>query len=239
MSASVCPYCRGTIEQDEPQTLLCPVCDTPHHADCFEENGGCTVFGCEAAPAAEPKLSIGAPDLEGSATASSAPPAASNTVPPPPFIGSVGAPPPPRLAQAEIQATEPPGGPPMFNSWGYSLLAHPLPDQEPQRAPIFSSLGYGPAQPVAYQTPQPRLAGPARTFDPTLPAKNRTVFLLLGVLLGAFGAHSFYAGSTKKGLLQLGITVLTLGMAGVMVWIWAVIDICTISTDNDGFPFRN
>ena len=59
------------------------------------------------------------------------------------------------------------------------------------------------------------------------------------MLLGAFGAHSFYAGSTKKGLLQLGITVLTLGMAGVMVWIWAVIDICTISTDNDGIPFRN
>lgn len=232
MSASVCPYCRGTIEQDELQTLLCPACGTPHHADCFAENGGCTVFGCGAAPAAEPKLSIGGPDLQASATTSPAPPASSNTLPPP-FIGSVGAPPPPRLAEPVLPVTESPGGPPMFNSWGYSLLAHPLPDQELQRAPLFSSLGYGPSQPVAYQAPQPRL------IDPTLPAKNRTAFLVLGVLLGAFGAHSFYAGSTKKGLIQLAITVLTLGMAGVMVWVWAVIDICTITTDHDGIPFSN
>jgi hypothetical protein len=25
---------------------MCPVCQTPHHAGCAEENGRCTVFGC-------------------------------------------------------------------------------------------------------------------------------------------------------------------------------------------------
>jgi TM2 domain-containing membrane protein YozV len=69
--------------------------------------------------------------------------------------------------------------------------------------------------------------------------KSRTSFLLLGVLLGSFGAHSFYAGSKKKGFTQLGITTLTLGFAGLMVWIWAIIDVCTITTDHDGLPFRN
>jgi TM2 domain-containing membrane protein YozV len=69
-------------------------------------------------------------------------------------------------------------------------------------------------------------------------SKSRTSFLLLGVLLGGFGAHSFYAGSTKKGFIQLGITALTLGFAGLMVWIWAIIDVCTITTDHEGLPFR-
>jgi TM2 domain-containing membrane protein YozV len=238
MSAA-CPYCRAPIEQDEAPTALCPGCGTPHHADCFEENGGCTVFGCSAAPAAEPKLSIDVPELTAAGIAGAVSQVAPNPVappPPPPFIGSAAAAPPPPL-QAAPRTTSAPEGPPMFNSFGYSLLAHPLPDQEIERPPLFSSLGYGRPQ----STPAPtRLANLDRiAMDSSLPAKNRTVFLLLGVLFGAFGAHSFYAGAKKKGFLQLGITLLTFGFAGLMVWIWAVIDICTINTDNNGIPFRN
>jgi len=127
----------------------------------------------------------------------------------------------------------------MFDSWGYNLLAHPLPGQEPQAPPLFSSLGYGRPTPVPYPVPTQAPLPTVWAIDPRVPAKNRTVFLLLGILFGAFGAHSFYAGSTRKGCLQLGITLLTLGLAGLMVWIWAFIDICTITTDNDGIPFRN
>lgn len=224
MSSAVCPYCRGAIEQDEPGTVHCPGCGTPHHADCFEENGGCTVFGCSAAPAAEPKLSIGLPDLQGEM----------RTPAPPPVVAV--APPPPPLPTAPQQGAEREGGPPMFNSFGYSLLAHPLPETETQDRPLFSSLGYGRPQPIPYPAPTPRLI---QIPDPSAPAKSRTTFLLLGVLLGGFGAHSFYAGSTKKGFLQLAITLLTFGFAGLMVWIWAVIDICTISTDSNGIPFRD
>ena len=233
MSTAICPYCRGAIEPDEPQSVLCPGCGTPHHGDCFEENGGCTVFGCTAAPAPEPKLSIGAPDLQASAITASAPSPAAP--PPPPFPGSFSAPPPP-LVTAAPQAAESGIAPPMFSSLGYDLLAHPLPAGEPEARPLFSSLGYGSPRSTPYPAPTPQ---PMRMPDPTAPARSRAAYMLLGVFLGAFGAHSFYAGSTKKGLIQLAITLLTFGLGGMMVWVWAVIDICTISTDSNGIPFRN
>jgi TM2 domain-containing membrane protein YozV len=217
MTTAACPYCRAAIEQDDAQSMVCPGCGTPHHADCFEENGGCTVFGCTAAPPAEPKLSIGAPDLH-EAGMIAAPPQAAPAAPPP-FTGrgTTPSPPPPFIGPASV----------------------PTPSFVPPAAPMFSSFGYGSPRPVPYIAPQYVNAVNDWQIDPALPRKNRTTFLVLGVLLGAFGAHSFYAGSTKKGLIQLAITVLTLGMAGVMVWIWAIIDICTISTDHDGIPFRN
>jgi len=236
MSAAVCPYCRVAIEPDEAQVVVCTGCATPHHGDCFEENGGCTIFGCSAAPAAEPKLSIGAPDLQHAVLAAAVPSVpAFPGPPPPPFAGLPGAPPPP----LPMRASAPPEAGSGFNSWGYNLLTHPLPEEPPEAPPLFSSLGYGPPRTVRSPVPHPAFITPEWAIDPALPRKNRTAFLLLGVLFGAFGAHSFYAGSIKKGFLQLAITVLTLGFAGMMVWIWAVIDICTITTDKDGIPFRN
>ena len=64
--------------------------------------------------------------------------------------------------------------------------------------------------------------------------KNRTSFIMLGALLGAFGAHNFYAGYNKKAAIQLSITVLTLGFGSPMSWMWAVIDICTVDRDGRG-----
>jgi hypothetical protein len=69
--------------------------------------------------------------------------------------------------------------------------------------------------------------------------KSRTGFILLGALLGAFGAHNFYAGYKKKGIAQLAITVVTLGFAGPMTWVWAIIDVCTIDRDNYGVNFTS
>lgn len=240
MSASVCPYCRAPIEPDDAEAVVCPGCSTPHHGDCFEENGGCTIFGCSAAPAAEPKLSIGVPDLhrtEIPGTLQLAPPA--SIPPPPPFVGSANAPPPPMPEQTPLQATTPSQATSGLNLAGFPFLTRPLPNQGPDAPPLFSSLGYGRPQPTPYPAPQARAFPIDYVVDPRLPRKNRTTYLLLGVFLGALGAHSFYAGSTKKGFVQLGITVLSFGFAGLMVWIWAIIDICTIATDKDGVPFRN
>ncbi len=39
-----CQYCGASIEE---KPVLCSVCETPHHRDCFEENGKCTTFACE------------------------------------------------------------------------------------------------------------------------------------------------------------------------------------------------
>jgi hypothetical protein len=62
---------------------------------------------------------------------------------------------------------------------------------------------------------------------------------VLGALLGAFGGHNFYAGYTKKAITQLLITVLTLGFASPMTWMWAIIDICTVNQDQRGIEFAS
>jgi TM2 domain-containing membrane protein YozV len=75
--------------------------------------------------------------------------------------------------------------------------------------------------------------------SPESEPKNRTSFILLGALLGAFGGHNFYAGYTRKAVTQLLITVLTLGFASPMTWIWAIIDICTVNQDQRGIEFAS
>lgn len=69
--------------------------------------------------------------------------------------------------------------------------------------------------------------------------RKRTNYILLGALLGAFGAHNFYAGYYKKAGIQLGITLLTVGFGSPMSWLWAVIDICTIDRDVRGVQFES
>src|SRR5512133_2236576 len=84
MIATVCPYCRGAIE-NESELLGCDGCGTQHHPDCYAENGGCTVFGCRCAPAEEPKVSIAILELAHAAppeTVRPYPPAS----PPPPAV---------------------------------------------------------------------------------------------------------------------------------------------------------
>jgi TM2 domain-containing membrane protein YozV len=64
-------------------------------------------------------------------------------------------------------------------------------------------------------------------------------FIILGVLLGPFGAHNFFAGYNGKAIAQLLITLLTLGFASPMSWVWAVIDVSTVDQDSRGIKFRS
>jgi hypothetical protein len=41
-----CAYCKELLSQLEP-AQYCQWCGTPHHQECFELNGKCTVYGCE------------------------------------------------------------------------------------------------------------------------------------------------------------------------------------------------
>jgi len=41
-----CPYCQFPIKQ-ESEVVQCRACQVPHHRECWEENGGCTIFGCQ------------------------------------------------------------------------------------------------------------------------------------------------------------------------------------------------
>jgi hypothetical protein len=40
-----CPYCQFVIKSNS-DSVRCPVCKTPHHKECWEENRGCTTFAC-------------------------------------------------------------------------------------------------------------------------------------------------------------------------------------------------
>lgn len=42
----VCPFCKTEIK-DGDEVILCPACGIPHHKGCWEENKGCTTFGCK------------------------------------------------------------------------------------------------------------------------------------------------------------------------------------------------
>ena len=42
----ICPYCKTEIKEGE-DVKVCPECGIPHHAACWEENKGCTTFGCK------------------------------------------------------------------------------------------------------------------------------------------------------------------------------------------------
>lgn len=42
----ICPYCKAEIKGGD-EVMVCPECGIPHHAACWNENGGCTTFGCK------------------------------------------------------------------------------------------------------------------------------------------------------------------------------------------------
>jgi hypothetical protein len=43
-----CPYCQTPIKPEIP-VIICPECGIPHHRECWEENAGCTTYGCRYA----------------------------------------------------------------------------------------------------------------------------------------------------------------------------------------------
>ncbi len=40
-----CPFCKTEIKEGDG-VKVCPACNIPHHDGCWEENKGCTTFGC-------------------------------------------------------------------------------------------------------------------------------------------------------------------------------------------------
>jgi hypothetical protein len=54
-----CPYCQSNIKS-ENELQYCKECGTPHHKECWEENGGCTTYGCGQNPHSEKsKINVG------------------------------------------------------------------------------------------------------------------------------------------------------------------------------------
>jgi RING finger family protein/TM2 domain-containing protein len=196
MTGLICPYCRTNIGTGD-ESLVCEGCGTAHHADCYAENGGCTIFGCGRAPGDEPKVSVSTPELVAAASPSAP---VRRRMPPPPLPGVI----PDSLAVPDLQHVANRVVPSMFGGFAGEDPSPPAEEEEVVREP-----------------------------------RKRTNYIVLGAMLGAFGAHNFYAGYHKKAGMQLGITLLTLGFGSPMSWLWAVIDICTIDRDVRGVQFES
>ena len=68
-------------------------------------------------------------------------------------------------------------------------------------------------------------------------AKDRVAYVLLAVLLG-IGIHNFYAGYTTRGIIQLLVSILSCGILWFFMWIWAIIEACTVTQDANGVRFK-
>jgi TM2 domain-containing membrane protein YozV len=195
------------------ERIDCPGCGTPHHPDCFKENGGCTVFGCSSAPVDEPKVTVSGTDLAGN------------------------------VIRREVPATRP-----IVLGPGYVTLS--IPRGEPASPSAPPAVPPPPPPPLSAGTapppPPPPLGQnasyiPSRNdlinYYPTDQPKSRAAFVLLGIFLGVFGVHNFYAGYIQKGVVQLLLTLLTCFYGAIVSWVWAIVEICMISQDRDGVQF--
>lgn len=56
----VCAICLSAIRAEESRAA-CPECHAEYHADCWQENGGCGVYGCSQVPAIEQRHAVEIP----------------------------------------------------------------------------------------------------------------------------------------------------------------------------------
>lgn len=55
-----CAICLSPIKSAESKSA-CPACRAEYHADCWQENGGCAVYGCAQVPTVEQRHSVEIP----------------------------------------------------------------------------------------------------------------------------------------------------------------------------------
>lgn len=58
--ARVCSYCQSHLAEGEPVSV-CPDCAAGYHPECWQENGGCAVYGCKQTPATEARTAMEVP----------------------------------------------------------------------------------------------------------------------------------------------------------------------------------
>lgn len=71
---------------------------------------------------------------------------------------------------------------------------------------------------------------------------SRTIYILLGILIGGLGVHNFVAGRTGEAIGQLAITVVSIPLMCVSIGfltilipsIWAVVNVIAVTHDGQG-----
>lgn len=70
--------------------------------------------------------------------------------------------------------------------------------------------------------------------------KSRLVAGLLGIFVGAWGIHNFYLGNTNRGILQIVLTLVTCGAAGLWGFIEGILILCgNINVDANNIPLKD
>ena len=69
-----------------------------------------------------------------------------------------------------------------------------------------------------------------------MPPKSRITYILLGLFLGGFGVHNFYAGYTGRAVTQLVLNLLLCWtfVVPIAIGIWILIEVCTVNKDATG-----
>ena len=80
-------------------------------------------------------------------------------------------------------------------------------------------------------------AAPAPAAAQPAGGKQKIVAGLLGIFLGAYGAHNFYLGNTKKAIIQIVVTIVTCGLGSLWGFIEGIMILTgSINTDVNGNP---
>jgi TM2 domain-containing membrane protein YozV len=74
--------------------------------------------------------------------------------------------------------------------------------------------------------------------------KSKLVAGLLAIFLGTLGIHNFYLGYTKKGIIQLLVSLVSCGFLSLAIWVWAIVEAIQIFTgsikvDAKGIPLKD
>jgi ketosteroid isomerase-like protein len=62
LTGKTCPYCQSKIK-DRTDFIICSQCGSPHHKECWDENQGCTTYGCKNNPHTIEKLHLSSQDV--------------------------------------------------------------------------------------------------------------------------------------------------------------------------------
>ena len=101
---------------------------------------------------------------------------------------------------------------------------------QPVAIPVTQTAGMQAGQPMMTGQPMAAPMGHGQMMMQQNPPKQLLVGVLLALFLGVFGVHNFYLGHTGRGVAQLLITVLTLGLGSIITGIWALIELIMMAT---------
>ena len=135
-------------------------------------------------------------------------------------------------AQAQVQF-QPAPATAVFNGPQPAMRAEPPQAfQQPQAGPFTGAYANTSPGTQASQMAWAQQAGqPAMQQVAVYAPKSKATAGVLGLVLGALGAHNFYLGKTGRAVAQLLLTILSAGMLAPISAVWGLVEgICILSS---------